>query len=324
MQASPSNPAASSPPSDGLVHVDKVIKRFPGVLALDGASLEIRRGEVHARLGENGAGKSTRINMLSGVHQPDGGSIRVRGQDVRITDPRHAQALGITTIYQEHTLAPDLSPIENVFLGREVRQAGPLLDKGAMRARAHQLWEEFGGNPEDLGRPVDELGGLRQRLIEIIKALAFDAELDSSLCAGLTGVTTALHVCRGNGPGGSWHSAGGYGAISATLFPKLKFSRLLLEYDSDRAGTFAPLADVRAGTVVVLGLLTTKSDQLDDESQVASRIAEAARYKPLPELALSTQCGFASVPVANPATPAVQRAKLEMVVRLARRTWSSA
>jgi 5-methyltetrahydropteroyltriglutamate--homocysteine methyltransferase len=151
--------------------------------------------------------------------------------------------------------------------------------------------------------------------------LAFDAELDSSMCAGLTGVTTAMHVCRGNGPGGAWHSAGGYGAISAALFPKLEFSRLLLEYDSDRAGTFAPLADVRAGTVVVLGLLTTKSDHLDDESQVAARIAEAAHYKPLPELALSTQCGFASVPVDNPATPAVQRAKLEMVVRLARRTW---
>ena len=75
--------------------------------------------------------------------------------------------------------------------------------------------------------------------------------------------------------------------------------------------------------MVVLGLLTTKSDELDDEDAVAARIAEAARYKPLAELALSTQCGFASVPVANPVTPEGQRAKLEMVVRLARRTWSS-
>ncbi len=151
--------------------------------------------------------------------------------------------------------------------------------------------------------------------------LAFDAELDNSLLSGLSGVTGALHVCRGNGPGGAWHSAGGYGAISGALFPKLEFGRLLLEYDSDRAGTFAPLADVREGTVVVLGLLTTKSDRLDDEEDVAARIAEAARYKPLSELALSTQCGFASVPIANPATPAAQRAKLEMVVSLARRTW---
>jgi 5-methyltetrahydropteroyltriglutamate--homocysteine methyltransferase len=151
--------------------------------------------------------------------------------------------------------------------------------------------------------------------------LAFDAELDSSLLRGLSGVTSALHVCRGNGPGGAWHSAGGYGAISAELFPKLEFSRLLLEYDSDRAGTFAPLADVRDGTVVVLGLLTTKSDDLDDEQDVAARIDEATRYKPLAELALSTQCGFASVPIANPVTPAVQHAKLDMVVRLARRMW---
>jgi 5-methyltetrahydropteroyltriglutamate--homocysteine methyltransferase len=152
--------------------------------------------------------------------------------------------------------------------------------------------------------------------------LAFDAELDNSLLRGLSGVTGALHVCRGNGPGGAWHSAGGYGAISAGLFPKLEFGRLLLEYDSDRAGTFAPLADVRDGTVVVLGLLTTKSDQLDDEHEVAARIAEAAHYKPLDQLALSTQCGFASVPIANPVTPEAQRAKLAMVVKLARRTWS--
>jgi 5-methyltetrahydropteroyltriglutamate--homocysteine methyltransferase len=151
--------------------------------------------------------------------------------------------------------------------------------------------------------------------------LAFDAELDNSLVRGLTGITTALHVCRGNGPGGAWHSAGGYGTISAALFPKLDFSRLLLEYDSDRAGTFAPLADVRDGTVVVLGLLTTKSNAMENESDVVTRIAEAARHKPLQELALSTQCGFASVPIGNPVTPEVQRKKLEMVVRLARRTW---
>jgi 5-methyltetrahydropteroyltriglutamate--homocysteine methyltransferase len=153
--------------------------------------------------------------------------------------------------------------------------------------------------------------------------LAFDADLDNSLLAGLPGVTTALHVCRGNGPRGMWHSAGGYAAISPTLFPKLDFSRLLLEYDSDRAGGFEPLRDVRTGTVVVLGLLTTKSDTVDDEAAVAARIAEAARYKPLDELALSTQCGFASAPGENPVTPDGQRTKLEMVARLARRTWQS-
>jgi 5-methyltetrahydropteroyltriglutamate--homocysteine methyltransferase len=150
----------------------------------------------------------------------------------------------------------------------------------------------------------------------------FDAELDNSLFDGISGVTTALHICRGNGPGGAWHSAGGYGAISGRLFPRLSFDRLLLEYDSDRAGTFEPLADVRPGTVVVLGLLTTKSDRLEDAADIEARIAEAARVKPLAELALSTQCGFASVPASNPVTAAGQRAKLELVGRVAGSAWN--
>jgi 5-methyltetrahydropteroyltriglutamate--homocysteine methyltransferase len=152
--------------------------------------------------------------------------------------------------------------------------------------------------------------------------IEFDAALDSSLFDGLPGVTSALHVCRGNGPAGAWHSAGGYGAISGSLFPRLTVDRLLLEYDSDRAGGFEPLADVRPGTVVVLGLLTTKSPRLEYESDVLTRIKEASRFKPLADLALSTQCGFASVPVENPLTPQEQRAKLELVVRLARQAWS--
>jgi 5-methyltetrahydropteroyltriglutamate--homocysteine methyltransferase len=150
--------------------------------------------------------------------------------------------------------------------------------------------------------------------------LEFDAALDGSLLDGLP-VTSALHVCRGNGPAGAWHSAGGYGPISARLFPKLSVDRLLLEYDSDRAGGFEPLADVPAGTVVVLGLLTTKSPRVEYEPDVLERIKEAARHKPLAELALSTQCGFASVPIANPVTPEAQRAKLELVVRVARQVW---
>jgi 5-methyltetrahydropteroyltriglutamate--homocysteine methyltransferase len=151
--------------------------------------------------------------------------------------------------------------------------------------------------------------------------LKFDAALDSSLFDGLTGVTSALHICRGNGPAGAWHSAGGYGALSATLFPRLTVDRLLLEYDSERAGGFEPLADVPDGTVVVLGLLSTKSPRLEYDADVLAQIKEAARYRPLGDLALSTQCGFASVPVANPVTPDEQRAKLELIVRLARQVW---
>jgi 5-methyltetrahydropteroyltriglutamate--homocysteine methyltransferase len=156
---------------------------------------------------------------------------------------------------------------------------------------------------------------------DLAAELDFDAALDSSLFDGLSGITSALHVCRGNGPAGAWHSAGGYAAISASLFPKLAVDRLLLEYDSDRAGGFEPVGDAPAGTVVVLGLLTTKSPRLEHDADVLARINEAARYKPLAELALSTQCGFASVPVANPLTPEEQRAKLDLVVRLAQQVW---
>ena len=159
-----------------LVAVEAVTKRFPGVLALDRASLEIRRGEIHALLGENGAGKSTLIKLLSGVYTPDSGSIRVRGVETSIASPAQAQALGITTIHQEHTLAPDLSPIENIFLGREMRR-GLMLNEQAMRQRARDMWTAFGGAAVDLDRPIAKLGGLKQRLIEIIKALIFDAEL---------------------------------------------------------------------------------------------------------------------------------------------------
>ena len=156
---------------------------------------------------------------------------------------------------------------------------------------------------------------------DVTADLAFDAELDNSLLDGLDGVTRALHICRGNAPGGRWHSAGGYGAISGELFGRLTFDRLLLEYDSDRAGGFGPLTDVKPGTTVVLGLLTTKSGALEDAGAVAARVAEAAGVKPLEELAVSTQCGFASGAVGNPVTPDEQSAKLGLVAALARRLW---
>ncbi|MGH3277536.1 MAG: cobalamin-independent methionine synthase II family protein [Trebonia sp.] len=170
--------------------------------------------------------------------------------------------------------------------------------------------------------------GHRARLegegMDIHAQLDFDAALDSSLFDGLTGVTSAVHVCRGNAPGGRWHSSGGYGAISAHLFPRLKVDRLLLEYDTERAGTFGPLGDVPSGVTAVLGLLTTKSGDLEDEATVRERIAEAVTIKPLDELALSTQCGFASVAGGNVVTPEQQLAKLELVAKVARATWPTA
>ncbi len=157
--------------------------------------------------------------------------------------------------------------------------------------------------------------------VDVDAQIAFDTALDSSLFDGIAGVTRAVHVCRGNAPGGRWHSSGGYGTISAQLFPKLDVDRLLLEYDTERAGAFGPLADVPSGVVAVLGLLTTKSGGLEDATAVRDRIAEAATIKPLDELAVSTQCGFASVASGNPITPEQQARKLELVAQVARATW---
>jgi 5-methyltetrahydropteroyltriglutamate--homocysteine methyltransferase len=161
---------------------------------------------------------------------------------------------------------------------------------------------------------------LEERGHDLEAQLAFDAALDSSVFDGVSGITRALHVCRGNAAG-RWHSSGGYGVIAEQLFPSLDVDVLLLEYDTDRAGDFAPLACVRRGVVAVLGLLTTKSGGLEDEAAIEARIAEAARVKPLDELALSPQCGFASVAIGNPVTPREQRAKLDLVGRVARRVW---
>lgn len=149
--------------------------------------------------------------------------------------------------------------------------------------------------------------------------LAFDAQLDSSVFEGLE-VTRALHVCRGNLPGGAWHSSGGYGAIAEQLLPNLDLDVVLLEYDSERAGDFGPIGLVPDGATVVLGLLTTKDGRLEDPANVRARIEEAARERPLDQLALSTQCGFASAANA-PMTPDEQRAKLQLVAEVAHELW---
>jgi methionine synthase II (cobalamin-independent) len=152
--------------------------------------------------------------------------------------------------------------------------------------------------------------------------LVADAEIDDSVFAGVRGITRAMHVCRGNAPGGRWLASGGYERIAGEVFPRLtRYDRLLLEYDSPRAGDFGPLRHVRPGTEVVLGLLTTKRGDLEDAAAVKARIAEAARHVPLERLALSPQCGFASGEAGNPLTPEQQAAKLALVAHIAGEVW---
>jgi 5-methyltetrahydropteroyltriglutamate--homocysteine methyltransferase len=152
--------------------------------------------------------------------------------------------------------------------------------------------------------------------------LVADAELDNMVFEGLNGVTRAMHICRGNAPGGMWAATGGYEAISSEVFPRLtNLDRLLLEYDTDRAGGFAPLADVLPHHHVVLGLVTTKDGTLENPDDVVTRIEEATEHVPLDRLAVSPQCGFASGEIARTMTLEEQEAKLRLVGEVARRVW---
>ncbi|HZP18833.1 MAG TPA: sugar ABC transporter ATP-binding protein [Bauldia sp.] len=145
-------------------------KRFPGVLALDNASLTVRRGEIHAVIGQNGAGKSTMINVLAGMLAADAGEIVLSGRAVAIQSTAEAIALGIATVYQELSLLPNLTIAENIALGREPFRNG-LLDRSAMRTRAKAALERM-----NLDMNVDvRIGSLslaERQLVEIAKALS--------------------------------------------------------------------------------------------------------------------------------------------------------
>ncbi|MBO0705453.1 MAG: cobalamin-independent methionine synthase II family protein [Candidatus Dormibacteraeota bacterium] len=158
---------------------------------------------------------------------------------------------------------------------------------------------------------------------DLDEELRADVDLDNSVFEGVEGVTRALHVCRGNGPGGVWSATGGYDRFADRMFPALtNVDTLLLEYDTPRAGDFTPLRHVAPHQTVVLGLLTTKEPALEDAAEIERRIYEAAQHVPLERLALSPQCGFASAGAGNPLTTEEQAAKLRRVVEVARRVWA--
>src|SRR4051794_15971081 len=153
-------------------------------------------------------------------------------------------------------------------------------------------------------------------------ALREDIEGDNACLAGIDRqqVTLATHICRGNARS-AWHSQGGYEAIAEQVFGGLQVDRFLLEYDTDRAGGFEPLRFVPKGKLVVLGLITTKQGELESQDLLLRRIEEASKYVPVEYLALSPQCGFASIEQGNLLSWDDQRRKLELVVETARKVW---
>lgn len=134
------------------------------------------------------------------------------------------------------------------------------------------------------------------------------------------GTTRAMHICRGNNQS-KWYAQGGYEPIAERLFGTLAVDRFLLEYDTERAGTFEPLRFMPGDKMVVLGLVSTKVPQLESQDELLRRIEEASRYVPLERLALSPQCGFASTEAGNLLTEDQQWRKLELVVETARKVW---
>ncbi|MDQ3386174.1 MAG: sugar ABC transporter ATP-binding protein [Actinomycetota bacterium] len=152
-----------------------ITKRFPGVTALDHVDFELEKGEVHVLLGENGAGKSTLIKMLSGAYQPDEGEILVDGEKVEISSAMDAQALGISTIYQEFNLVPQLTVAENILLGRQPRRFG-VVNRSKMRKDARELLERIKVRVNADAR-VEDLGVAQRQMVEIAKALSLDARI---------------------------------------------------------------------------------------------------------------------------------------------------
>jgi 5-methyltetrahydropteroyltriglutamate--homocysteine methyltransferase len=195
-------------------------------------------------------------------------------------------------------------------------EVAALVEEGVPYVQIDSIRYVFDYTDEERRREWTALG------IDPDRAIDENIAADNAVIAGLArrGVTFGLHMCRGNNRS-RWFAEGGYDRIAEKVFGELGYDRLLLEYDSERAGGFAPLRYVPKGKTVVLGLVSTKTPALESSEDLRRRIDEAAKYVPLANLALSPQCGFASVAAGNEITWDDQRRKLELLVETARAVW---
>lgn len=166
-----------------VLSISGVDKSFPGVKALSDVHLGLRFGEVHAVCGENGAGKSTLMKIISGVHKPDRGTILLNGEEFHVKDPNEAYSKGIAIIYQESSLLPDLSVLENIFMGHEPKKPIlpflkwiRILDYPDMRTKAKAILDRL-GLQIDLDVKVSTLGVATKQMVEIAKALTFNSRI---------------------------------------------------------------------------------------------------------------------------------------------------
>ena len=162
--------------NDIILKMRHIRKEFPGVIALDDVHFELCRGEVHVLLGENGAGKSTLVKIISGAYQKTSGQIFLDGEETDIGNPRHAQDLGISIIYQEFNLVPHLSVAANIFLGREPMSSPGIIDRKRLLSSAQKILNDLGVDI-DGRRFVRELGVAQKQMVEVAKALSLDAKI---------------------------------------------------------------------------------------------------------------------------------------------------
>jgi methionine synthase II (cobalamin-independent) len=173
------------------------------------------------------------------------------------------------------------------------------------------------GDPDvqaSLAARGDDWSRLIDRYIEITNRI---------LRAAPKTLSVGMHLCRGN-RGGQWHAEGSYETVAERLFNTLDIPFFFLEYDSPRSGDFTPLRLVPKGKSVILGLVSTKTPALEDKAALKHRVEDASRFVDLDRLAVSPQCGFASLDTGNPITPQAQEQKLRLIVELAQELWGTA
>ena len=154
--------------TNDIVKMSGIVKTFPGVMALEDVDFSLRKGEIHALLGENGAGKSTLIKVLTGVEQPDQGTIELNGEIVQVRSPEHSQELGISTVYQEVNLCTNLSIAENIMLGHEPYRFGSI-DWQKMNELASEAINRL--SIVDVTQPLENYSVAIQQMVAITRAL---------------------------------------------------------------------------------------------------------------------------------------------------------
>ncbi|HVR17950.1 MAG TPA: hypothetical protein VMS25_16445 [Candidatus Limnocylindrales bacterium] len=291
----------------------------------------IDEGVAVARTWQTGTGPSSRPSMVPGTVV---GKIkqtrRLTGHefafvkqhspgDVKVTLPTVNQ---FPAIYYKKGISDKVYPTYSDFLQDIVpivkAEIAALVSEGAQYVQIDAPRYSYYIDPKWRSYVKNEMG------VDPDQALDEAIRTDNACLEGAKrpGTILAIHLCRGNNRS-QWYAEGGYDAIAEKLFGRLNVDAFLLEYESERAGTFEPLRFVPPGKTVVLGLVSSKLAELESEDQLARRIEEASKYVPLENLAISPQCGFASTMEGNLLTEDQQWQKLKLVIDTARRVWGT-